>query len=112
MCDCDCDPPTFYESKLVKARKAHKCSECLRVIEKGEQHEYAKGLWEGDFSDFRTCSTCLAMIAECRIKCYCHGQLLEELDYRFLPGVKSILDFRQRRIDNYERLRKEKIGSK
>lgn len=105
MCDCYWDnPPTFYECRTVKGRKEHKCSECLRVIEKGEHHEYAKGLWDGDFSDFRTCKTCCDMRDEIKLTCYCHGQMMDELDERDCPGVQSVSDFRQRRRDNWERL--------
>lgn len=105
MCDCYWDnPPTIYECREVKGRKEHKCSECLRVIEKGERHEYAKGLWNGDFSDFRTCKTCCDMRDEIKLTCYCHGQMMDELDERDYPGVQSVVDFQQRRRDNWDRL--------
>jgi len=105
MCDCYWDnPPEFYESKVVKGRKDHQCSECLRVIEKGEQHEYAKGLWEGDFSDYRTCQTCLDMIKEIDLHCHCHGALMDELHECDFEGVQSVVDFQNRRRSNYERI--------
>jgi hypothetical protein len=109
MCDCYWDnPPTFYDCKTVKGRKEHKCSECLRVIEKGESHEYAKGLWDGDFSDFRTCGICCAMRDEIDLKCYCHGMMMEEIDERDYPGVKSVVDFHKRRDSNWHRLDRAK----
>lgn len=103
MCDCYLDnPPTFYDCKNVKGRKEHKCDECLQSIAKGEQHEYAKGLWEGKLSDYRTCQTCLDMIKEIDLQCHCHGDLLEEIDVWVLLGVQSVMDFKLRRKANYQ----------
>ena len=103
MCDCYFDnPPTFYERKNVKGRKEYKCDECLQNIAKGEQHEYAKGLWEGKLSDYRTCQTCLDMITEIELHCHCHGDLMDEISDCVLPGVQSVIDFRARRKANYQ----------
>jgi hypothetical protein len=105
MCDCYWDnPPKFYECRTVRGRKEYKCSECMRVIEKGEKHEYAKGLWEGDFSQFRTCKTCSDMRDEINLTCYCHGHMFDELDERDYPGVQSVAEFLERRRQNWDRL--------
>jgi ASC-1-like (ASCH) protein len=104
MCDCSDYPPTFYERKIVNGRKEHRCSECLRTIKKGEQHEYAKGLWEGDFSQFRTCQTCRAMVEEIGLECYCHGNLMDEVDERDHHDTQSVADFFERRRANYDRI--------
>ena len=109
MCDCYWDnPPTFYDCRTVKGRKEHRCSECLRTIEKGEQHEYVKGLWDGDFGTFRTCGDCMAMTGEIEVTCWCHGQLMDEIDERDYPGVQSVVDFHERRAANWVRLDREK----
>lgn len=108
MCDCYWDnPPKFYNCRTVKGRKEHKCDECLRAIEKGELHEYAKGLWEGEFSTFRTCMTCRDMVKEISLQCYCHGQLMDEVDVRDYPEVQSVADFLERRDVNWLRLDRE-----
>lgn len=106
MCEyeCDFDPPTFYEFKTVTGRKQHQCCECLRTIETGEQHEYAKGLWGGDFDTFRTCGTCCAIRDEIELTCYCHGQMMDYLDERDYPGVRSVPEFHLRRRENWQRL--------
>lgn len=105
MCDCYFNnPPTFYDSATVKGRKDHKCAECLRVIPKGELHEYAKGLWDGRFDDFRTCETCQELIRECGITCYCHELLMDELDERDYPDSQLVRAFFDRRRANYRRL--------
>ena len=105
MCDCCLDhPPTFYECRTLKGRKDHKCCECLRIIPKGELHEYAKGLWDGDFSDYRTCRTCCDMREEINLTCYFHSEMMNDLDERDYTGVQSVVDFHRRRRANWDRL--------
>lgn len=102
VCDCQLEnPPTFYEVRVVKGRKQYRCSECLSTIEKGERHEYAKGLWEGQFSTFRTCQTCCNMRDEIKLTCYYHGQMMDELDERDYPLHQSVADFQKRRRENW-----------
>ena len=108
MCDCSDYPPTLYQCKNVKGRKDYRCDECLQIIEKGEQHEYIKGLWEGNFSSFRTCQTCRDMLRETGIDCYCHGQLMDELHEVDFAHLKSVVDFQARRRVNYALIREAK----
>jgi len=61
-------------------------------------------LWEGDFSTFRTCGACMAMVREIGLECYCHGLLMDEVDARDYPEVKSVAEFHQRRDQNWDRL--------
>ena len=49
----------FYNKTNPKARKAHKCSECRRLIEIGQTYERAVMKWEGDLETFKTCSDCV-----------------------------------------------------
>lgn len=61
-CTCSCpdyEPADVFEEKLVRARKTHECCECGAEISKGEEHEVASGLWEGDWSRYRTCLLCV-----------------------------------------------------
>lgn len=41
-----------------KARKPHKCDWCGRNIEKGEQYEYQKFVFDGDIYDWKTHLAC------------------------------------------------------
>lgn len=50
--------PTIYDSRLVVARRDHKCCECRQPIKKGEVYERVKGLWDGSWSNFKTCLSC------------------------------------------------------
>lgn len=55
----DGDPPAFFSSSTVRARKHYKCIECGAAISVGVQHERAVGKWEGDVSTIRTCVRCV-----------------------------------------------------
>ena len=98
MCDCYLEnPPTFYDCRMPKGRKEHKCCECLCAIRKGEKHEYVAGVWSGEFSSFRTCEKCCEMRDEINLTCYSHGRMVEGLDLRDYPGVASVAAFLDRR---------------
>jgi len=55
---------------MPKARKSHTCSECSRIINKGEKYKYEAGIWEGSLDVFKTCKQCLTarawLLKECR----------------------------------------------
>ena len=83
--DCDWDPATLYNVQTRKAAKDHKCDECGGTIRKGENYEYVTGLWEGQWSTFRTCPDCIPIrcdIANGPGGCggWAHGAMLEDLD--------------------------------
>ncbi|WP_052700080.1 hypothetical protein [Methylocucumis oryzae] len=61
MCYCDDDAiqPTLYREVWRKAIKEHKCCECQDVIKIGERYQYVAGVWEGQFSTFKTCASCV-----------------------------------------------------
>ncbi len=76
---CDFDPPTIYEAKTVKARKAHKCCECRKPIEKGQMYIRHKGLWEGRFDEYKWCMICDGLQKKYKVTCFCFGQLHEAI---------------------------------
>ena len=43
---------------MVVGRKDHKCALCWGPIPKGERHVHCKGMWEGDFQDWRAHQEC------------------------------------------------------
>ena len=65
-----CEMPTLFEEKDVKARKEHTCYECRLPIPKGVTYKRAKGLWDGDWEEYK-------MHPEC------HDKLLEIQDGEF-----------------------------
>lgn len=52
------EAPSFYDEKIVKARKQHKCCECHKTIKKDEKYHFVSGMWEGGFDTYRTCLPC------------------------------------------------------
>jgi hypothetical protein len=78
----DGDSPDFFNAKIFKAKKAHKCTECRRAITPGEEYEYVSGKWEGRFEAYKTCQDCLSIRNEFFCDGYSFGDLRSDLtDY-------------------------------
>ena len=58
MCGSSGEGPSAYWETYPKARKEHTCCECLSVIAKGEKYQLFEGVWDGEFSRYRTCLIC------------------------------------------------------
>lgn len=82
-CSCiwvgDYEYPEFYRQKTVTGRKGHKCSECGRIIEKGEKSEAVSGKWDGDIRSYRTCEDCLSARSEFFCDGYLHNNMWENI---------------------------------
>lgn len=82
QCYCDYDSPQVYSSKIVKARKEHRCYECGRTIKAGERYESAFGVSDGDTYQPHTCGDCvdIRQFIQNNIPCFCwaHGNLFED----------------------------------
>lgn len=50
--------PQAFQSTKRKARKEHRCCECLGTIRKGETYTYVSGIWDSRPSDYKTCPDC------------------------------------------------------
>lgn len=73
-CYCDYgEGPSVIDQKTVKAKKAHKCSECRGAILPGELYRKTWGIWEGDAHTYKRCVDCGTLVAwaEAHIKCIC-----------------------------------------
>ena len=57
-CDIDGDYPTVHNEKWVRARKAHKCGECRRPIQPGDEYRYTFMVFDGDARSYHTCEAC------------------------------------------------------
>lgn len=93
---CDCDGPQAFCSRMRVARKDHKCCECYGVIAKGQQYEYASGVWDDGPNDFKTCAECAdarkSYVAELtRYDCQpCFGELYDEWSESEIPPHAAI----------------------
>jgi hypothetical protein len=66
MSDCnvciggdDYEPWDFYDQRIVKARKPHKCCECYREIAAGSEYECITGKCDGYIDRYKTCLDCM-----------------------------------------------------
>lgn len=79
MSECACvymagggdNAPLCCRTRLVTARKVHRCCECRRTIEIGERYELVTGRWQDDdkFRAYKTCDEC----REIRYALVCDG---------------------------------------
>lgn len=65
----------FSRSKIVTAKKDHKCCECRQPIATGSKYEYVFGVWYGDPDTHKTCLDCLSV----RNIFFCDGWWYEQL---------------------------------
>jgi hypothetical protein len=84
MCYCpDEGSSEFYSRTHPRARKAHRCEECRRVILPGERYARHSQKWEGDVSSWPTCAQCdawsSAFARASRIVCGCSGHVVGEM---------------------------------
>ena len=50
--------PQAIKSRLVMARKTHKCCECSAPIVKGMYYQYTSGIWASSPYSFKQCGEC------------------------------------------------------
>jgi hypothetical protein len=83
-------PASVHVTTVVKAAKDHRCTECREMIPKGSKYENAKGLWDGHWSTFKTCLSCV----EIRNHFTCesgweYGSVWSQLEENFFPDMKA-----------------------
>src|SRR5579859_6007983 len=61
MIDCMAEA---YGCEQRKARKEHKCCECLGKILPGERYHYHHGIWDGEPGYYKVCTDCEKLRAE------------------------------------------------
>lgn len=78
----------FHSEVTRKARKRHKCGECERFIEPGENYERVVGKWDGEISTYLTCEHCVA--ARGWLSHECGGWLYEMVEEDLQEHVPKI----------------------
>lgn len=53
-----CELASIENVKVCRAKRDYRCVECSKPIPKGAQYESYGGLWEGEWSTYRTCIPC------------------------------------------------------
>lgn len=82
-CYCDYDlSPEFYQKRIYKARKEHKCYECVGTITIGETYESVSAKWDGYFGVYKTCHRCLDLreYTKAHVPCFCwyQGSMIDD----------------------------------
>lgn len=106
---CDYDTPQLYRETFRKARKKHRCGECLSTIEPKEHYHHFMILLDGDFDTYKMCPKCreLSKILDKLSEhvCWNWGELLfpETTGQIETPGIRfKILRRTVLREKNYE----------
>jgi len=94
MINCACtwldgsaEPGVVFET-YPTARRRYRCCECRDVINPGEKHECHKGVWDGEWSTYRTCMACAQIRRDYEGEGYVYGELGQQIydclgfDYR------------------------------
>ncbi|RFA24271.1 hypothetical protein CAI21_22320 [Alkalilimnicola ehrlichii] len=75
-----------------KARKSHRCSECRRSIQPGEEYMDERFIWQGEINQHRTCRHCLVvrdwLLAECGG--YLYGYVYEDIREHVHEGAYGV----------------------
>jgi DNA-directed RNA polymerase subunit RPC12/RpoP len=85
------DHGEFQKSRLQRARKSYKCTECGDEIALGRLYEYTWGVWDGRQSTYRTCARCVNVRDEYFNCGWYWGQLAEHFmdwhDFDYRDGI-------------------------
>ena len=79
----------FYSTSVQAARKAHKCCECEEEIPAGVRYEKIAGVWEGSWSTYRTCLSCVEIRTHFACAGWLFGQVWEDLEQNFFEDMKA-----------------------
>lgn len=88
----DAEPWDFFITSTPRAAKIHRCTECAREIKIKEQHYLCKGLADGSWQVYRTCSHCMAAGEWMQEVCngWLFGDLHEEMVEHWNEGYASV----------------------
>lgn len=71
------------------ARKEHRCDECDEAIPIGAKYERTEGLWDGSWSTYKTCLSCVEIRDHFQCEGWTYGLLWEDLETNFFPDMKA-----------------------
>ena len=54
----DGNNPDFYNNRIIKSRKEHRCNECGVTIPFGQNYQRIKGKWDGRILTYKICTIC------------------------------------------------------
>ena len=81
----------FQNSKMVKARKDHKCDCCQSKIWKNSEYQYTSGVQDGDFYVYKLCTYCRKILSLEAAKQYPYGDGIDIEN--FLGDSDAVLEY-------------------
>ncbi len=80
---------SFASTVTRRAKKPHVCCECRESIPAGATYESCTGCWDGHFSTYKTCASCV----EIRNHFACNGwmfeQVWQDIEDNFFPDMRA-----------------------
>ena len=80
----------FYADAIRTAKAEHKCGECGRAIEPGEEYERACGKCEGQWFVAKTCADCVAIRKALVCGSWIFGTLYDDLVEHVYPQLAIV----------------------
>lgn len=114
------DPADTYHERIHRARKEHRCCECLRTIKKGEYYQNTFTALKGKAEVFKTCAHCLQGQEWLRENCggWLYGGIEADLEdhiegsgskvYRIIIGMRR--QWKRFKNDELMRIDLKKLG--
>lgn len=85
----DGDGAAIHTMTTPISRKEHRCTECREPIPVGAKYERTEGLWDGSWSTYKTCLSCVEIRNHFACDGWVYGQLWEDLEQNFFPDMKA-----------------------
>lgn len=85
----DGDAATVSRVSIRTARKHHACGECSWQIAPGDKYEHVAGVWDGSWSTFKTCLSCVEIRAHFGDEGWTYTELWKQLADNFLPDMRA-----------------------
>lgn len=85
----DEEPAKVFSETVRVARKPHRCCECDETIPAGARYEYATGCWDGSWSTFKTCLSCVEIRQHFACDGWIYEHLWEDLEENFFPDMRA-----------------------
>lgn len=85
----DGESAQFYRATTRTARKEYRCVECREPIAPGARYEHVTGMWDGSFSTYRSCLSCVEIRDHFACNGWLFGMLWEDLEQNFFPEMKA-----------------------
>lgn len=83
-------PASVLHVSVVKAAKNYACTECSETILKGTKYERVKGLWDGSWSSYKTCLSCVEIRDHFACESgWLYGEVWPQLEESFFPDMKA-----------------------